>query len=503
MTDPVSPQPSRARQSLRRKISFVFLAALAGTAAATTIALYVLEGLLARRAENHAMERAGSPIAETAANPDDWRARFPEQYDSFLTPGAKQRTPYGGNVPYSHLEADPRWKLLLAGNPFGVEWTEDRGHRHALADQEEAARLAILGKPGACLNCHGSVVPAFLELARRAAPGESDPTSSLRRGFEEMCAMPYDSVRALVHHPVGCLDCHDPATARLVVTRPALVEGLRSLAASQAPVPQLPSVARWRAGDRLRPYDPNADASPQEMRSFSCAQCHVEYFFDGPGKRLTFPWGDGLGAADVERFYDAKGFRDWTHSATGAPLLKAQHPEFETWSQSRHAVADVSCADCHLPYRIVGAVKVSDHSMKSSLLDLHRACATCHRNPEAELREQVLSTQRRTAALLDRAMEANLALVSAVKAATAAGVPADRLEGARNLHRRAFWRLDYVAVENGVGFHAPEVAAERLAEAIDLARQGQAIALEARLDGRSPRATGSAPSRGRPGRSDR
>jgi nitrite reductase (cytochrome c-552) len=300
-----------------------------------------------------------------------------------------------------------------------------------------------------------------------------------------MCAMPYDAVRALVEHPIACLDCHEPATARLVVTRPAFVAGLRALAASRAPVPHLPSVAQWRAGDRRRPYDPNVDASSQEMRSFSCAQCHVEYFFDGAERRLTFPWDDGLDAADIERVYDARGFRDWTHPATGAPLLKAQHPEFETWSRSRHAAAGVSCADCHLPFRTVGGLKVSDHSMRSPLLDVHRACATCHRDAEGALREQVLGIQRRTAALLDRAIDANLALVDAVEAANADGVPAERLETARRLHRRAFWRLDYVAVENGVGFHAPDVAAERLAESIDLARQGQAAALEARLDRRA------------------
>jgi nitrite reductase (cytochrome c-552) len=464
-----------------RRGSGILLAIVVGTATAAATALYVVGRLLERRAENRALERAAPSVPEAATDPSEWRARFPEQYDSFMSPAPEQRTPFGGSVPFSRLDADPRWTRLLAGNPFGAEWNEERGHRHALVDQEAAARLAILGKPGACLNCHGSVVPAYRELARRLAPSEADPSGQLRRGFEEMCATPYDVARALVQHPIGCLDCHDTTTSRLLVTRPAFVDGLGSLAASDAPVPHLPSIARWRAGNRRRPYDPNVDASPQEMRSFSCAQCHVEYFFDGQRKRLTFPWADGLGAADIERFYDQRGFRDWLHPGTGAPLLKAQHPEFETWSQSRHALADVSCADCHLPYRTVGTAKVSDHSMASPLFDLHRACASCHHQPDSELREQVLAPQRRTAALLDRAIEANLALVSAVEATAAAGVPADRLEPARALHRRAFWRLDYVAVENGVGFHAPDMAAERLAESIDLARQGQVAALEARL----------------------
>ncbi|HAC90573.1 MAG TPA: hypothetical protein DCF63_08050 [Planctomycetaceae bacterium] len=38
------------------------------------------------------------------------------------------------------------------------------------------------------------------------------------------------------------------------------------------------SIDRWRRGGRSPPYDPNALASRQEMRMFSCAQCHVEYY---------------------------------------------------------------------------------------------------------------------------------------------------------------------------------------------------------------------------------
>jgi len=89
-------------------------------------------------------------------------------------------------------------------------------------------------------------------------------------------------------------------------------------------------------------------ATRQEMRSYVCGQCHVEYYFKGDEKILTFPWSKGLRPEDIEAHYDEYGFSDWTHKETGAKMLKAQHPEFETWSSGLHARSGVSCADCHM-----------------------------------------------------------------------------------------------------------------------------------------------------------
>ena len=162
------------------------------------------------------------------------------------------------------------------------------------------------------------------------------------------------------------------------------------LAESDAPVPHLPSLERWRRGNRERPYDPNASASRNEMRSFTCGQCHVEYYC-GSGAKLTFPWGNGLKVEEMEAFWDAmtlddgSEFYDYVHKETGAKVLKAQHPEFELWSQGIHARSGVSCADCHMPYMRDGASKISDHWVRSPLLNINRACQVCHSFSEAEL----------------------------------------------------------------------------------------------------------------------
>ena len=44
------------------------------------------------------------------------------------------------------------------------------------------------------------------------------------------------------------------------------------------------------------------------------------------------------------------------------------------------------------------------------------------------------------------------------------------------LQRKAQWRLDFVAAENSMGFHAPQESARVLAEAMDYARQAQIAA---------------------------
>ena len=90
------------------------------------------------------------------------------------------------------------------------------------------------------------------------------------------------------------------------------------------------------------------------------------------------------------------GFKDWVHAETGAPALKAQHPEFEMWNQGIHARSGVACADCHMPYMRVGALKISDHHVRSPLLNINRACQTCHKWPEDELMARAETAQQRT-----------------------------------------------------------------------------------------------------------
>jgi nitrite reductase (cytochrome c-552) len=133
-----------------------------------------------------------------------------------------------------------------------------------------------------------------------------------------------------------------------------------------------------------------------------------------------------------------------------------------------------------MPYMRDGAVKVSDHHIRSPMLNISRACQTCHPQPEDELKGRVETIQNRTRKLLDRSETSMLALFDAVKEARQRGVKDESLFKARDFHRRAQFRFDFVAAENSMGFHAPQESARILAEAIDYARQGEVEAILAK-----------------------
>jgi nitrite reductase (cytochrome c-552) len=208
------------------------------------------------------------------------------------------------------------------------------------------------------------------------------------------------------------------------------------------------------------------------MRSYVCGQCHVEYYFRGPDKRLTFPWSNGMRADDILAYYERDGHRDWTHRESGARVLKAQHPEFEMYNQGIHARAGVSCADCHMPYRREGALKISDHHIRSPLLNIANACQTCHRVSESELRDRAEAIQNRTHEMRDRAMGVLVELIHGIGAARTGGATDEQLAGARLEQMRAQFLLDFVEAENSSGFHAPGEAGRVLFLSIDHAHQG-------------------------------
>jgi len=260
---------------------------------------------------------------------------------------------------------------------------------------------------------------------------------------------------------------------QLRVTRPGFLEGMQALAASDDPVPNMQRVERWRQQGRQGTYDVNQLATRQEMRAFVCGQCHVEYYFKGPEKRLTYPWFKGLKVEQIMAYYDEVQQKDWVHADTGAPLLKAQHPEFEMWNQGIHARSGVACADCHMPYTRVGALKISDHHVRSPLLNINNACQTCHKWPEEELRQRVEIIQRRTFKMRNLALDVLLQLIGDIKGARAAGRSEQELAQARDFQRRAQFYLDFVEAENSTGFHADQEAVRILGESINFSRLGQ------------------------------
>ncbi len=459
--------------------------------AVATIGLLLLkENISTRKEEAKQVAFKLADITEKTTDPAQWGKNFPRQYDSYKRTSEHTGTQYGGGgsetLATDKLAADPRLAEIFAGYAFSIDYRARRGHAFMLDDQFTTKRVTERPQSGSCIQCHAANTLAYRTAGITAgAPGSlDDPLTStngyaqLQKGFEKFCAMPYKEAAQKVTHPVACIDCHDPESMQLRVTRPGFLNAVSKLAESTDPLPHLDSIEKWRKGNRSEPYDPNKLASRQEMRSFVCAQCHVEYYC-GPKTTLFYPWNNGLKVEQIESFYDQYKFKDghrffdWKHPVTGAEVLKAQHPEFEMWSQGIHARSGVSCADCHMPYKREGAIKISDHWVRSPLLNVSNACQVCHHFPEEEIKARVATIQNRHHDLLIRAEDALVALIRSMDAAIKAGASDAQLEAPRALQRKAQWRLDFVNAENSMGFHAPQEAARILGEAIDYARQGQ------------------------------
>jgi nitrite reductase (cytochrome c-552) len=460
---------------LRGFALWVYVVVLAGVAVATFLVLLLRQNIVTRKAEATQHVFRVVDVDDSTTDPVLWGKNYPRQYDSYRRTVDVVETKYGGSEAFQHLDRDPVWRRIFNGYAFAIDYREERGHAYMLSDQRETERVHQFKQPGSCLQCHASVIPAYIDAGLKAgAPaGKEHREAQIQKGFEVICAQPYDEVTKLVKHPVSCIDCHDSETMNLRVSRPAFLTGIRALAKSDYPTPHLPSIERWRKEGRKAEYQPNTDANRQEMRSLVCAQCHNEYYFKGTGKLVTHPWDQGLRVEQIESYYDREKYKDWVHKETGAPVLKAQHPEFEMWSQGIHARSGVACADCHMPYQREGAIKVSNHHVRSPMLNIAAACQTCHRIPETELKARVEIIQDRNRALLNRGQEALVALISGLADAQKTGAGDAQLAAARDLHRKAQWRLDFVYAENSMGFHASQEAARVLAEAIDYARQGQ------------------------------
>jgi len=403
----------------------VWLAVGAGVAAFSLIAL--LMNIAERREEARTPFFSVVALTDTTEDPAVWGQNFPQQYDSYRRTVDMQRTRFGGSeseprdpspddprlfTARSNLDRVPQLKRMWAGYSFSVDYREKRGHAYMLDDQTFTQRQVVARQPGTCINCHGSTYRPMRSL------GNGDVTA----GFVALNQMTYQEARTHVTGPISCLDCHDPTTMQLRISRPAFMEG----------------IAAYQASLGVPDYDVNTMATRQEMRSYVCAQCHVEYYFSKPDKRLVFPWARGLSVDSILAYYEAMDFVDWTHGETGAPMLKAQHPEFETWSNGIHGRAGVACADCH-----------------------------------DELLDRAESIQAKTEHLSQMALDALVDLIDDIVAAQAAGRSEADLADALRYQRKASFLVDFVESENSQGFHADQESATILAESINYSRLGQ------------------------------
>ena len=446
-------------KSKGKLIALMSIAAIAGVG----ICLLLVNIMEKKTESKHTFFRVVE-IGEMEDDPAVWGKNFPHQYDMYKRTVDQQRTRYGGSeavprtpdkadprsvVSQSRIEEDPQLKRMWLGYAFSHDFREERGHAYMLEDQEYTKRQEYVSQPGACINCHASTYVPMMKA------GNGD----LMAGFHALNKLPYKEARGHVKHPVSCIDCHTPDTMQLRVTKPAFMIG----------------IAEYKKSQGVQHYDVNKQATAQEMRTFVCAQCHVEYYFKGKEKTLTFPWSKGIKADQILSYYQENGHKDWVHAETQAPVLKAQHPEFELFSQGTHAKAGVSCTDCHMPYERVGAMKITNHHVRSPMLNVNKSCQTCHHVPEDELKDRVQTIQERHLEMRKKAMDALMVFMDNIKIAQKNNMAKDRLDKALNYQREAQFLIDFIEAENSYGFHAPQEAARLIVQAMDRIREGEFV----------------------------
>lgn len=452
------------------------------------IAVFVAVGCSGSNVPTTAMPTYNTGLAADETSNLAFKDVFPLHFDSYMNNDDDTvMTVYGGSVPHAKHDgvnalpegyrfAQPYLKNLWMGYPFMYQYDRARGHTYAIEDILKIDRINRYdehsGLPATCYNCKTTMIPTYLD--EYGDDFWSMNFNELREGQET--AM----------HSIGCANCHEPQTMDLVITSVPLDEALQRQGID------------WR------------EAPKNDMRSYVCAQCHVEYYFEtkdhGTAAKPHFPWDEGMDPWDMYEFYN-KGqaerdgfvgdFADWTHAVSGTRMIKIQHPEYEMWYDSTHGAAGVSCADCHMPYvRTDGKKKISSHHWTSPLKHIEQSCMQCHGDKDAQwARDRVVYNQEKVWDQLITAQEISVLSHEAVRLAV-------EFEGekranydeliaeARENIREAQLYWDFVSAENSAGFHNPAKALKTLAlsqqastKAVNLAKQATNYGIAPQLEG--------------------
>ena len=411
----------------------------------STIVIVFLLGLLAstiveRRAEAVFAYTPEVEHEQWEPRLEVWGMNFPRQYETYLqTADTTFVSKYNGARKIDMLAEGPELVVLWAGYPFSKEYNQGRGHMWAVEDIHNILRTGAPMSPsegpmpGTCWTCKSPDVPRVMKNI----------------GIAEFYSSTFAELGSEIVNPIGCADCHDAKTMALQITRPGLIEAFE------------------RQGKNI------TNATHQEMRSLVCAQCHVEYYFKGEGKYLTFPWDKGFNMESMEEYYDELAFADWTHQLSRTPMIKAQHPDYEIFRFGVHYDRGVSCADCHMPYKSQGGVKFTNHHIQSPLNNVANTCAVCHREDTEKLIQNVYQRQdalHETRVLLEEALAK--AHIEA-KFAWDKGASEKQMANVLKLIRGAQWRWDYVAASHGASFHAPFESARVIGLGLEKAQEAR------------------------------
>ncbi len=354
---------------------------------------------------------------------DQWAGLYPGQYETWKANEAN--SPDSGKDNY--LETYPALKTMYKGYGFAKGYDEAASHSYTLYSIGATPRVT----DATLANCITCKTPQYTAMVQ--AQGDS------------AYSLPFADVYAQMTEPISCYNCHENDPTTLKVTN----------------------------GFYLDSLGPDVEAAPLE--SEVCGQCHNEYYFKPENKATANPYVglEAMTAENILAYYDSINFKDWEHPDTGAPMLKAQHPEFETiygGKGSRMAAAGFSCADCHMAtLKDETGAKYASHDLVSPLEspELLEKCSLCHDDIAAEVAEWQDGVTTREHALSEEIVR-YIELLSAKKDT----LDPETLAAAQQIHRHAQFYWDYVMVENSEGAHNPSACHENLDRCEELLAQG-------------------------------
>jgi len=440
-----------------------------------------------------------------------------EQYRSFLKeshhrPGRDEKSQLTGRSP------NPFWDKLMMGHGFTKEHNATRSHKwmlidHLIVDRAYGGRFQ--GKSGFRYLLESGRAWDVLE--------DKFPETSIHKPFlpqtaaaaNPVCLMcktqdnilnwgylgdPYPEAKwsrqsnvvefaRSSQYGLNCFSCHDPHAAKPRIVRDALIEALTRAEADTL----------WHKDEKrtnfkvinmgLRGFPRKIALLDKYDTRLICGQCHVEYNCN-PGydprnpdisrysvamdDRRTnhFPFKDVFSLYD--HYVNKLHFLDFKHTLTEGLLWKAQHPEAETFYNSKHAKAGVGCGDCHMPKLKTAKGKIyTSHFAVTPRVQLRETCLRCHQNLNEEQARYLIDSIKAYIRGKMRKAEFWLSqLIDYIVEAKKVGVSPDVLAEARNQHLKAHILWEYWTAENSDGFHNPELARESLTRSVDEAQKG-------------------------------
>ena len=357
------------------------------------------------------VEAPAASSSDGTVTAEDWRETYPYITASM---GAMEEN----SLTVDYLEESPYLVNIYEGYGFAKDYKSARGHNYTLEDVANTARPHPLAN---CLTCK---TPNMARMVQELG--------------EDVYSMDFEEVYAKMEETVSCYTCHgnEPGNAgKLEVTHTYLTD---------------------RLGDNLATID---------HAVLSCGQCHIEYYFKPENKatNVAYTSVEEMTPQAIYEYYESIGFSDWTQESTGAQLLKAQHPEMETFLLGKHA-SQLNCADCHMPLvQAEDGTVYHDHNFQSPLdnEELLQVCVRCHydRNMSSyvkEIQDEITAKETEVGNELSAFKDALAAAVSE------GAMTEEELDRIRKIYREAQWYFDYCYVENSEGAHNSALSKECL-----------------------------------------